>query len=93
MATLTMDQIQQLETQGYLLVKGALDPELDIAGPTKATSPDDPLPKDFGAHAARPGRDEYRKATQRPRFSALSTSADSFSSADAPERRERNRAR
>jgi hypothetical protein len=30
MATLTQDQIQQLETEGYLLVKGALDPELDI---------------------------------------------------------------
>ena len=39
MATLTMDQIQQLETQGYLLVKGALDPELDIA----------PVEREFGA--------------------------------------------
>ena len=31
MATLTQDQITELETEGYLLVKGALDPELDIA--------------------------------------------------------------
>jgi phytanoyl-CoA hydroxylase len=30
MATLTAEQIQQLETEGYLLVKGALDTELDI---------------------------------------------------------------
>jgi len=31
MATLTPEQIQQLETDGYLVVKGGLDPELDIA--------------------------------------------------------------
>ena len=30
MATLSPEQIQQLETEGYLLVKGALDPALDI---------------------------------------------------------------
>ena len=30
MATLTADQIEELESQGFLLVKGALDPELDI---------------------------------------------------------------
>lgn len=30
MATLTPDQVHQLESEGYLLVKRALDPELDI---------------------------------------------------------------
>jgi len=30
MATLTADQIEELESEGFLLVKGALDPELDI---------------------------------------------------------------
>lgn len=30
MATLSADQVAQLHTQGYLLVEGALDPELDI---------------------------------------------------------------
>ena len=30
MPTLTTDQIEELHMEGYLLVKGALDPELDI---------------------------------------------------------------
>ena len=30
MATLTADQVTQLQTDGYLLVKSALDPALDI---------------------------------------------------------------
>jgi hypothetical protein len=38
LAGLTTDQIQQLYTEGYLLVEGALDPELDI----------DPVREEFG---------------------------------------------
>ncbi len=39
MSTLTPEQIQQLQAEGYLLVKGALDPGLDI----------DPVEREFSA--------------------------------------------
>jgi phytanoyl-CoA hydroxylase len=50
MATLTTDQIKQLETDGYLLVKGALDPEIDIL----------PVEREFAALLDQVTNDLYR---------------------------------
>lgn len=50
MGTLTSQQVRQLETEGYLLVKGALDLELDVA----------PVEREFAGILDRVAHDLYR---------------------------------
>ena len=62
MATLTAEQIGQLEADGYLLVKGALDPELDI----------EPVREEFGEILDRLADRLYREGRIRDRHAGLS---------------------